>query len=147
MKLQQATDNDLAKVVSWIDSEKSCRMWGGPLVSYPICLDVLVSEIEFRETNSYVSLIENELVGFGQIFERSQGTNHLARIIVNPESRGKGYGFEFLKYLISVASKGADSITLNVYRSNDAALNVYKKLGFEEDYQRSTTNNVFMVKT
>ena len=147
MQLLQATENDLAEVTSWIDSERACRLWAGPSVSYPICLGVLVEEIEFRETNSYIARIDNEISGFGQILDKSHGVNHLARIIVGPEFRGKGHGFQLLNSLVSIATKNANTITLNVYRSNNVALDMYKKLGFNEDPKRSNTENVFMAKS
>ena len=147
MKLKQATEDDLRIVASWIDSERNCRFWAGPHVSYPIRMSVLIREIGFRESHSYIGLVAKEIAGFGQIIDKSRGVNHLARIIVNPKQRGKGYGFELLDSLVSIASKNADTITLNVYRANKTAVNIYKRLGFVEDKNRSTNENVFMVKT
>ena len=146
MTLQQATETDLARVVSWIDSERNCRLWAGPWVSYPIVLHVLQREIEFQPTNSFVARIENDITGFGQILARPGSVNHLARIIVNPVYRGMGYGTGLLEALISTASQGSETITLNVYRANNIAVAVYNKLGFVEDVSRSTDENLFMVK-
>ena len=74
---------------------------------------------------------KKELLALGQIrmFEGNRG--HLARIVVNPTARGKGFGRIFCEKLISEAKKlNCRTISLRVVKDNSVAINLYKKLGF-----------------
>lgn len=86
-------------------------------------------------------------MGFGQVIKKTESVSHLARIMTSPESRGKGYGIELCNYLVSIATESGNMITLNVYRTNQAAVTLYSRLGFSEDKDKSTSENIFMVKT
>ena len=145
MKTIHATKKHLHEVTSWIATEPECRMWGGPLVSYPIYLQRLIEEIEFTANNSFVMIDKDKVVGFGQVIDTTDNRNHLSRVITNPEYRGKGYGLELCKSLVAIAQEGQSVTTLNVYRNNEAAVTLYQKLGFNEDFGKSTADNVFMV--
>ena len=147
MKIYHATEKDIEVVVSWIDTRKDCLVWGGPSVSYPIRSKALIEEIGFRADNSYVYKDEEKVLAFGQVIKKTEGRKHLARIITSPDSRGKGYGFELCNTLVSIAAESGDVITLNVYRANRAAVALYERLGFTEDKDKSTNENVYMVKT
>ena len=147
MKMCHATKKHLAEVASWIDTKQDCRIWSGSSVSYPIRLKVLIEEIGFQANNSYVYKERERVLAFGQVITKTEGRNHLARIIANPECRGKGYGFELCNALISIATDSGDIITLNVYRTNQVAIAIYERLGFIEDKHKSTNEKILMVKT
>jgi ribosomal protein S18 acetylase RimI-like enzyme len=49
--------------------------------------------------------------------------------------------------LTLTATDSGDMITLNVYRTNQAAVALYERLEFTEDKDKSTNENIFMVKT
>jgi ribosomal protein S18 acetylase RimI-like enzyme len=123
------------------------RVWGGPSISYPIELKVLIEEIGFKENNSYIYRVNEKIVGFGQVVDKDKNVRHLARIITNPESRRSGYGYELCNYLISIASERGGMITLNVYRNNRAAVTLYNRLGFTENKEKSNNEVIFMSKT
>ena len=147
MKIYHATEKDLEEAASWIDTKEDCLIWGGPSVSYPIRLNALIEEIGFRADNSYAYKVDEKILAFGQVIRKTEGRSHLARIITNPASRGKGYGFKLCNSLVSIAAESGDVITLNVYRANRAAVALYGRLGFTEDKNKSTSESVFMVKT
>jgi ribosomal-protein-alanine N-acetyltransferase len=147
MKTYLATKKNLEEVASWIETKQDCRIWGGPSISYPIRLGALIEEIGFRANNSFVYKVKDRILAFGQVIKKTDGRNHLARIITSPECRGKGYGLEFCNALISIATDSGDMITLNVYRTNQAAVALYERLEFTEDKDKSTNENIFMVKT
>ncbi len=147
MKIYHATEKQLEEVASWIDTKLDCRFWAGPSVSYPINLKVLIEEIGFQDNNSYICKVNERVLGFGQVIQKAEGARHLARIITNPESRGKGYGLELCKSLISIAMESKNMVTLNVYRTNQAVVALYGRLGFIEDKDKSTNEIIFMVKT
>ncbi|MDR1178549.1 MAG: GNAT family N-acetyltransferase [Spirochaetaceae bacterium] len=57
-------------------------------------------------------------------------------IIVREDMRGRGYGEEIVRSLLASAKNaGALRAYLQVVDTNDAAKNLYKKLGFREKYQ------------
>jgi ribosomal-protein-alanine N-acetyltransferase len=147
MKAYLATKKNLEEVASWIDTRQDCRIWGGPSVSYPIELEALIEEIGFRDNNSFVYKVKERVLAFGQVIKKDDDLNHLARIITSPKCRENGYGFELCNALISIATDSGDMITLNVYRTNQAAVALYESLGFTEDKDKSTSENIFMVKT
>ena len=64
---------------------------------------------------------------------------HITNIAVAAEHRKHGYGEMLLSKLISYAkSLGAESMTLEVRKTNFAAQNLYRKLGFTEYGVRSS---------
>lgn len=57
---------------------------------------------------------------------------HINNIAVRPECRGKGIGKALLEFVLELgAGLGARRATLEVRRSNAAALALYERLGFE----------------
>ena len=131
MKLRQATKSDLETVIKWIPDARSCMLWAGPKVMFPIELGQLYDALEFNRNHTYSLSDEKYLLGLGQVrmFENKRG--HLSRIIVNPESRGKGIGRIFCAELINKAKQlECKTISLNVNKDNKIAQRLYKKLGF-----------------
>jgi ribosomal protein S18 acetylase RimI-like enzyme len=131
MKFQLATKNDLETVIDWIPDAKSCMVWAGPKVIFPIELEQLCDALEFDRNHTYTLSDATNLLALGQIrmFENKRG--HLSRIVVNPEFRGKGIGRIFCLELINKASElKCNTISLNVDEANKVARSLYKKLGF-----------------
>ena len=105
--------------------------WAGPKVIFPIVLDQLFDALEFDRNHTYSLSEETNLLALGQIriFENYRG--HLSRIIVNPESRGRGIGRLFCLELINKARElNCKTVSLNVDRDNQVARSLYQKLGF-----------------
>lgn len=59
----------------------------------------------------------------------------MMQIFITKEYREDGIGFEFMKTLIDWAQKNPviEKITLNVFSTNDRAVNLYRKAGFLEE--------------
>ena len=56
---------------------------------------------------------------------------HINNLAVRPELRGRGLGSEMLEAIMNEAQgMGAESLTLEVRRSNDAAQHLYERAGF-----------------
>ena len=72
------------------------------------------------------------LLGFGQYLMRKPGAVHLARIIISPAVRGKGFGTLLCQLLMAraIQATGANEVTLAVFRDNVVALSLYSSLGF-----------------
>ena len=131
--LRSATSLDLKNVASWIRSKRECELWAGGSVAFPIDQNSLPSEIGFGEGNTFSLVIEEELVAFGQLIRKNSQRGHLARLIVNPALRGKGYGETLVRALLARARKDSfERVTLNVDIANGPALSLYAKLGFAD---------------
>lgn len=142
--LRPAILEDLKVIVSWIENPEMLKLWGGSLLTYPPDPQKTWNEIQASSKDTF-SLIDptGNVLGFAQTFLKEPKAVHFGRIIVSPAMRGMGLGRRLLKQLIKlVLSKyEAERITLNVYRDNIPAYNLYKSLGFvvvsEDDARNS----------
>ena len=81
----------------------------------------------------YIEYIEdNKVIGtlaYSLIYDRMEIDN----IEVEESYRGNGIGTKLMSYLVFVAIENrVINITLEVRKSNDVAINLYKKFGFRE---------------
>jgi ribosomal-protein-alanine N-acetyltransferase len=61
------------------------------------------------------------------------GEAHILTLAVHPDSQGKGYAKQILNYALEIArERGADSVYLEVRPTNDRAISIYQKAGFNE---------------
>ena len=134
MILRIATNEDLNTLISWIKDKKACNRWAGPFVRFPLTLQSLKKDIEFSEDNTFVMKnTSGELLGLGQLLRKENDRIHMARIIVSPLQRAKGYGNQLCRLLVDEGQKrfGKVYFTLNVYSDNTTAVKLYQKLGFK----------------
>lgn len=81
-------------------------------------------------SHGWVLLDEDCIVGYAFLWETFEMAQ-LARIGIDSNFRKKGYGFQLMQNLIERAREVAcEFMTLEVRQSNEAALNLYKKMGF-----------------
>ena len=132
MKLRITTLDDFKILRYWIPDKVSCRIWAGPLVGFPFTVESLIEDLCYHENNTF-SLVNDEdlFLGMGQIFEKNERL-HLARIIVSPDYRGRGFGKDLCIQLIhkGIEKFGEKEFSLNVYRNNKTAIGLYENLGF-----------------
>ena len=106
---------------------------------------------ENTSTNNYnfsiVKKENNELIGNCSFhdLDRTYGNATVGVFIGEEENRGKSYGMEALKLLISYGFDylNLNNIMLNVYSFNESAIKCYKKVGFKEIGKR---RNAVMIK-
>ena len=92
--------------------------------------------IELDNPNPYARRLNyyenNELIGYLEyslIYDRMEVDN----FYVSEKYRNKGIGTKLLAHLVSLAiTYRVINITLEVRKSNDIAINLYKKFGFRE---------------
>lgn len=133
MHFRPAKLDDLSVIISWIPDAAECRRWAGPAVKFPPTPESLTIEISFAPDNSYCLEENGELVAFGQLIRKSAQRFHAACIIIAPHLRGRGFGRKLCQALIDRAVElKYHQISLNVYKDNPAAINLYKSLGFCE---------------
>lgn len=112
------------------------KIWAVEKVSFPSpwSRDSFLKEIS---TNSlahyYVVELENELVGYGGVWIILDEA-HITNVAISPKARGFKLGKLIMQYIMAMARiLGAKRMTLEVRVSNDAAKNLYYKLGFKDN--------------
>jgi ribosomal-protein-alanine N-acetyltransferase len=133
LRLCPTTDPDLLEIISWIPDKSSCKLWAGPIIRFPLTVEMLKKDMGYHAGNT-LSLKDTEkrLMGLGQILKKPENRIHLARIIISPEYRRQGFGEKLCRRLMEAAEKryGECKFSLNVYTANTHAMNLYVKLGF-----------------
>jgi ribosomal protein S18 acetylase RimI-like enzyme len=133
MKIEIAQIEDTREIMGWFPDKESVTLWGSPYTRYPLRDETFLADIYWDRISSRVARAEDgRLLGFGQFYLKL-GRCHLARLVINPESRGQGLGEEFVAALMKHGSQdlGTEEFSLYVMTSNRPAYNCYKSLGFE----------------
>ena len=73
-----------------------------------------------------------EIHGYG-VMSVAAGEAHILNLTVNPDARRRGIGTRLMKHFLALACRhNADTVMLEVRPSNEAAIALYEKLGFNE---------------
>ena len=132
LTLRKAADADYPTIISWVPDLATAQLWGGPMMVYPLTVDELKSIIKPEEVDTFVMVDEADtVVGTAQFYFMEPSRFHLARIMVKPDERGKGYGRKLVNLLIAQTWDVPNKyFTLNVNFGNDRARALYESLGF-----------------
>jgi len=89
-----------------------------------------LDEVQKRET--YLWFENNELVGSIRIYHnKEENCYEIERVMVAPQSQGKGYGTKLLNFIVSkLQQTNRTPILLTVAACNDKAVKMYEKMGF-----------------
>jgi [ribosomal protein S18]-alanine N-acetyltransferase len=80
-----------------------------------------------------VAVARGKVIGYAGVWIIA-GEGQITNIAVHPDFRGKGTACKMLEALIDICrSEGVSGMTLEVRKSNIAAINLYKKHGFVEE--------------
>ena len=90
--LQEAARPDIQSLMHWFPTHDDVNIWGGPTFRYPFTTATFLEDIHWGKMASF-SLRDDSgaLRGFGQVYDRD-GRIHLARLVVEPQLRGRGVG-------------------------------------------------------
>lgn len=101
------------------------------IFSQPWSEQGFLSSLQSGDTLYLVAVVEERIAGycgFLQSFDEADITN----VAVHPDFREKGVAYRMLRQLMEQGkARGVERYTLEVRVSNEAALELYKKLGFE----------------
>ncbi len=105
--------------------------------------NILKGELENPYSKYYVLKEDKDILGFGGFIDTAQDME-ITNIVIRKDCRGKGYGDFLLKFLINeikdIYNQKEDVfqriISLEVNETNEVAINLYRKNGFEEDGRR-----------
>ena len=112
---------------------------------------ILKSELESENSKYIVAKKDGEIVGFAGIWI-SPDDAQITNIVTKKTNRKNGIGSLLLDKLIEMAKETKrDNISLEVNENNIAAINLYKKYGFEElgirkKYYNGKDNAIIMTK-
>ncbi len=88
------------------------------------------NELEHKYGVFQVALIEGKVVGYGGTWVLVDEA-HVTNVVVREDHRGQGIGRKLMnEMLLKAREKGAVCATLEVRKSNEAALGLYEKMGF-----------------
>jgi len=133
MKIEIAQIENAHEILNWFPDKESVIRWGSPYMKYPLHEIEFLEDIQWGEIDSRVARGEDgRLLGFGQFYLKL-GRCHLARLVINPDLRGRGLGEEFVAALMRHGSEQLETerYSLYVMTANRSAYNCYKSLGFE----------------
>ncbi|MDA3920190.1 MAG: GNAT family N-acetyltransferase [Salinisphaera sp.] len=126
-----ASLTDLNEVATWITSVNQARNWAGARVTYPLNREKLPEQIQWLVAFSFALLSQERVIGFGQIVPKKKSRLHLARLILGPSHRGKGYGRTLATLLLDEALvRNPKLVSLNVFPGNTVAVALYARIGF-----------------
>ena len=104
------------------------EQWMGTMIPFPLTIQVL------QELEGIFSIFDgHEFVGLIQKIRLEDSNLHIGRFFINPQKQGQGLGCQAVRKFVSLAFEDGDidTISLNVFETNQAAKNLYKKEGFE----------------
>ncbi len=109
------------------------RRWVGPSAPWPVTAEGFWRFISGRENRTY-ALIDSDdaLAGIGQVRTHNPTRGHLARLIIDPQRRGRGLGRILSQSLMTEASRitTVREFSLYVFPDNTNAIALYQSLGF-----------------
>ncbi len=99
----------------------------------------ITKDVTSKDGNIYVAVIESdgETAGYAEM-RTVAGEAQIYNIVIDKAFRGRGLGEELLRHLIDRAKEsGCSMMTLEVRGGNEAAMELYRKLGFREVGRRA----------
>jgi|SRR4051812_35671921 len=142
VELQQFNKTDFSRLISWIDSEEMLMQFAGGIFKFPLTQEQLADYLQDEKRIAFkvVTVDKDEVIGHAEVLKMDDMSVKICRVLIGDLSlRGKGYGQELMKKLVTFATKklNATSIELNVYDWNVSAIKCYEKVGFKINSSKS----------
>ena len=119
IKVLSATTDDIP-YIAHIEKECFSTPWS----------ENAISESISAGTCFYVAQFNNSIVGYMGL-SKIVGEGYVTNVAVLPEYRKRGIGKKILEYVINDSKDELEFISLEVRVSNNAAISLYEKFGFE----------------
>ena len=119
------------------------EQWMGTMIPLPLTIQVL------QDLEGIFSIFEGEeFVGLIQKIKLEEKNLHIGRFFINPQKQGQGLGRQAFRKFVSLAFENGDidSISLNVFETNQAAKHLYQKEGFEIDQMVEAPERKYIMK-
>jgi ribosomal protein S18 acetylase RimI-like enzyme len=132
VELRGFSDGYGDQVAGWATDAKEVALLSGR-VEFPFPAELRTSwrKIE-SDIHSYLLFDGDRPVGYGEVWlDDEEDEVELARIIVDPQVRGRGVGLELVRALLGPALEaGYSEVFLRVRPENAAAIRTYHRSGF-----------------
>jgi ribosomal protein S18 acetylase RimI-like enzyme len=117
-------------VAGWVTSAAEATRWAG-LADWPVPPAVFAEWHAEPDVVPFLLIGDTgEPVGYGELWE-DEAEAELARLVVDPEWRGRGNGRALVGALVTEARRrGFDEIWLRVVPDNETAIRCYHGAGF-----------------
>jgi RimJ/RimL family protein N-acetyltransferase len=141
VELHPFSRNDFQELISWVRTPEEVFLWSATTFTFP--LDEAQLERHFQEAQSsqtrvmYTAVDSQTREQIGHIeltrIDRENKKASIAYVLVNPNKRGHGYGNGMMESVLSECffRMGMSIVDLFVFESNNVAINLYQRLGFE----------------
>jgi len=105
-----------------------------------------LKDLPGKYTYSCYASIDNQLVGYIISTERNNDAIHINKFMVHYEYRGKEIGTKLFSFFEEAAINDKKrNITLKVYKSNEAAVRFYERIGFTKEYESLDNNSNILI--
>jgi len=127
---EKVTTENAQLVCQWSNSlgKSFQEQWMGTMIPFPLTIQVL------QDLEGIFSIFDGrEFMGLIQKIRQENSNLHIGRFFINPQKQGQGLGRQALRKFVSLVfeNRDIDSISLNVFETNQAAKHLYQKEGFE----------------
>lgn len=132
MELRGFDDGYGRQVAGWAVNEKEVALLSGR-VAYPFPEALRTSwRTVDADIQSYLLFDDGRPIGYGEVWlDDEEDEVELARIIVDPAVRGRGFGRELVRALLGPAlDAGYSEVFLRVRPENAPAIRAYHRSGF-----------------
>jgi len=133
--VREANEDDAGAIKNVVNGVASEKYYAVPERSREDW-DEAIREVKNRKGLIITAQVDERTIGMAHLvrgkFEKNEHVGFLGISIVN-EFRGTGIGTAMMNYIIEWArrQKGLEKISLTVFSTNEAAINLYRTFGFQ----------------
>jgi len=131
LRVRARDERDVHEIVEWITDAAALHLFSGPGLTWPLTTGQLQSMSAIDGLTAWVVVEPSEgLLGHFDLTVDGP-VARLGRVIVNPALRGRGRAIALVDLALAQARQlGAETIRLNVIRTNEPAIRTYRRAGF-----------------
>ena len=139
LRLRPYKPSDAGHLMRWLLDERTVELWRADRFSWPLTEEQLTAYYDDFTADTAAAAftaLDGEGKPAGHFSFRNidweENRAHMGFIIVDPESRGKGYGRQMVHLALQYARLclGLDFVTLGIYDCNEPARRCYEPEGF-----------------
>ena len=129
ISLENFSENDFEKLISWIKSEEELIQFAGSIFNFPLTKEQLENYIKIPKVNAYKLIYNNIYIGHAEINFTKNNPPKLCRILIGDKNfRVKGLCQQIVKALLNICKEKFNSnvVELNVFDWNEGAISCYE---------------------
>lgn len=118
-----------SEVASWATTAAEALAWCSH-DGHPVPAEQVAAWGDEPGCSAFALVDGPELVGYGELWVEGEEVE-LARLIVAPAARRRGFGVALTRALLVRARSASDDVFLRIRPENDVARRVYRRAGFQ----------------